>query len=225
MAVKPTKHGSAQVKHNVIDQGGLSVDRYSDALLVPLDRQIVLDWLSQNVPKSRLKHILRVEAMAIQLAQHHDLDVDKAAQAGLMHDLAKYFSADKLLAIAQAEQLQLDPVASANPHLLHADVSAVVARQTFQVQDPDILDAIRNHTLGNVGMSLLSCVVFLADSAEPGRGKHPELEEIRQICLENLYQAVWMTCDRTMQHLLQRQHLIHPRMVSTRNWAIQMAPP
>ena len=102
-------------------------------------------------------------------------------------------------------------------------MSAVVAKQTFQIQDLEILEAIGNHTLGKVGMSLLSCVVFLADSVEPGRGNQPELVEIRRICLENPYQAVWMICDRTMQYLIQRQHLIHPRMVTTRNWAIQMA--
>ena len=189
----------------------------------PFNRQRVLDWLDQNVPKSRLKHILRVETMAIQLAQHHGLDGAKAAQAGLTHDLAKYFSAERLLAIAQAEQFTIDPVEFANPHLLHAEVSAVVARQTFQMQDPEVLAAIGNHTLGNAGMSLLSCVVFLADSLEPGRGNKPKLEEIRKVCLKDLYAAVWLTCDRTLQHLIKQQRLIHPRMVATRNWALQMS--
>jgi HD superfamily phosphohydrolase YqeK len=50
-------------------------------------RQQVLDWLADNVPESRLRHILGVEQMSIALARHHNLDVEKAAQAGLMHDL------------------------------------------------------------------------------------------------------------------------------------------
>ncbi len=54
-------------------------------------RDRVLAWLADNVPESRLNHILRVESMAVELAEHHKLDLEKAALAGLMHDLAKYF--------------------------------------------------------------------------------------------------------------------------------------
>jgi predicted HD superfamily hydrolase involved in NAD metabolism len=189
-----------------------------------LPRQQVLDWLSLHVPKPRIQHILRVEQTAIALAKHHQLEVDRAAQAGLLHDLAKYFKPERLLQLAQLEGLELTPVDHSNPHLLHADVSALVARDEFAVTDPEILAAIRNHTLGQPGMSLLSCVVFLADSVEPGRGNSPELTEIRQLCLQDLHQAVWKVCDRTFIHLIQNHHLIHPRMVLTRNWAIQVSP-
>lgn len=187
-------------------------------------RQQVLAWLAENVPQPRLQHILRVEETAMVWAQEHGLNVAKAAQAGLMHDLAKYFPPERLLAMAKQEGLPLTSVDESDPHLLHADVSAVVARDVFHVQDQEILDAIRNHTLGQPEMNPLSCVVFLADSLEPGRGSHPELETIRRVCQTNLYQAVWMTCDRTFRHLIKTQRLIHPRMVTTRNWALKAAP-
>src|SRR6476646_8861616 len=129
-------------------------------------REQVLSWLAVNVPESRLKHILRVEQTAIELAQHHSLDVERAAQAGLMHDLAKYFKPQRLLEMAQAEGLEIDPVEAAHPHLLHAPVGAIVARDEFGVEDEEVLQAICDHTLGRPGMGLLSCVVFLADSLE-----------------------------------------------------------
>jgi predicted HD superfamily hydrolase involved in NAD metabolism len=198
-------------------------DRLANHFTPELPRERVLDWLSQNVPKPRLQHILRVEQTAIALAQHHQLDVDKAAQAGLLHDLAKYFEPERLLAMAKAEGLALTEVDLADPHLLHADVSAIVARDEFAVSDPEILAAIRHHTLGQPGMSQLCCVVFLADSLEPGRGTSPELEDIRQAYLDNLYQAVLQVCDRTFAHLINHHRLIHPRMVLTRNWALQMS--
>jgi predicted HD superfamily hydrolase involved in NAD metabolism len=108
--------------------------------------------------------------MSEALAQVHGLDSAKAAQAGLLHDLAKFFKPARLLHMAQAAGLELDAVDEANPHLLHAEVGAIVAKAEFDVQDEAILDAIRDHTLGQPGMSPLSCVVFLADSLEPGRG-------------------------------------------------------
>lgn len=186
-------------------------------------RQEVLAWLVENTPQSRIQHILRVEQMAVRLAQQHYLDSEKAGWAGLLHDLAKYFKSDRLLSMAKSEGLEIDPVAQANPHLLHANVSAIVARGQFNVQDEAVLQAISNHTLGKPGMDLLSCVVFLADGLEPGRGSSPELEAIRQVCLQDLYQAVWMSCDRMLKQLMETQRLIHPRMVLTRNWALQMS--
>lgn len=186
-------------------------------------RKQVLSWLTENTPQPRIQHILRVEQTATQLAREHCLDPGKAAQAGLLHDLAKYFKPARLLEIARSKGLELTSVDEANPHLLHAGVSAVVAHDRFGVADPEILAAIANHTLGRPGMDLLSCVVFLADSLEPGRGNSPELEAIRQVCSKNLYQAVWMTCDRTLKHLIENGNLIHPRMVLTRNWALQIA--
>jgi predicted HD superfamily hydrolase involved in NAD metabolism len=184
-------------------------------------RKQVLAWLHENVPDDRLRHILRVEEMAIKLAHHHHLDVDKAAQAGLMHDLAKFFKPKRLIQMAQTEGIELDLVVQANPHLLHAEVGAIVARDEFGVRDQTVLTAISNHTLGTPGMDALSCVVFLADSLEPGRGETLELEELRQICWQDLRRAVWLTCDYSLKFLLSTHRLVHPRMVLTRNWALE----
>lgn len=161
--------------------------------------------------------------MAIALAQLHNLDVDRAAQAGLMHDLAKYFKPHRLLEMARLENLSLDPVDEANPHLLHANVSAIVARDEFGITDQEILAAIANHTLGKPGMSSLSCVVFLADTLEPGRGDTAELNLLRQVSQQNLNQAVWMTCNYTLKHLIETHRLIHPQALQTRNWFMQQA--
>jgi predicted HD superfamily hydrolase involved in NAD metabolism len=190
-------------------------------------RDQVLTWLADNVPASRLQHILGVEQMSMELAQHYHLDVEKAAQAGLMHDLAKYFKPTVLLQMARDDsaagrspRVEVDPVCEATPHLLHADVSAIVARDQFGIEDEEVLQAIQNHTLGRPDMSALSCVVFLADTLEPTRGNTPELESLRQVCWQDLYKAVWLTCDYSLRFLLDTRCLMHPRTILTRNWAL-----
>jgi predicted HD superfamily hydrolase involved in NAD metabolism len=117
--------------------------------------------------------------------------------------------------------LPIDPVDQSNPHLLHAKVSALVAQQEFQVDDPEVLAAIADHTLGRPQMAPLSCVVFLADSLEPGRGDTAALNYLRQISQQNLTKAVWMTCDYTFRYLLDTHQLIHPTALHTRNWFLQ----
>jgi predicted HD superfamily hydrolase involved in NAD metabolism len=186
-------------------------------------RERVISWLRANVSEHRVNHILGVEAMSIELAQIHHLDVEKAALAGLMHDLAKYFKPQRLLEMAQAEGLLLDEVDFVNPHLLHADVGAIVARDDFRVTDREVLAAIANHTLGQPRMSALSCAVFLADSLEMGRGNDQTLESLRQESRQNLVRAVWLTCDVGIQHLIGARKQIHPRTIRTRNWAMATA--
>ena len=58
-------------------------------------RSQVLSWLSENVSAHRLEHILGVEELCLKLAKHHQIDVEKAANAGLFHDLAKFFPPKK----------------------------------------------------------------------------------------------------------------------------------
>lgn len=186
-------------------------------------RDRVISWLQKNVSSHRLQHILGVESTCINLARCHQLDEQQAAQAGLMHDLAKFFSPQKLLKIAAEIHLPVDEVCLNYPHLLHAEISAVVAQREFKVRNPEILTAIANHTLGAPEMSKLSCVVFVADVLEPNRGDSDRLAAMRLVAQENLYKCVQQTSDYSLEYLLGKQKIIHPRTILTRNWASAQA--
>lgn len=184
-------------------------------------RKKVLTWLEKNVSSHRLEHILGVEATCVELAKSHQLSPKKAAKAGLLHDLAKFFPPEKLLLIAQQAKIKIDPICQQHPHLLHADVSAVIAEQEFGVKNTEILTAIKNHTLGSPKMSLLSCVLYVADTIEPSRGDSEELTHLREIATQNLEQSVWETSDYALRYLISDRKVIHPRTVLTRNWALK----
>ena len=186
-------------------------------------RDRIISWLKENVSEHRLQHILGVEQTCIDLARCHQLDEERAAKAGLMHDLAKFFAAKKLLVMATESKIPVDAVCLSSPHLLHAEVGAVVAQQEFGINDPEILTAIGNHTLGTPEMSKLSCVVFIADALEPNRGDNTELNNLRAIAKENLYKCVQQTSDYSLKYLVDRQKIIHPRAILTRNWALAKA--
>ncbi|MEL6496175.1 MAG: bis(5'-nucleosyl)-tetraphosphatase (symmetrical) YqeK [Cyanobacteria bacterium J06623_7] len=186
-------------------------------------RDRVISWLEKNVSSHRLQHILGVEATCIKLARCHQLDEVQAGQAGLLHDLAKFFSPRKLLKIAAEVKLPLDEICLHQPHLLHADIGAAIAQREFAVTDPEILTAIANHTLGAPQMSKLSCVVFVADVLEPHRGDSDRLNAMRRVAEQNLYKCVQQTSDYSLEYLLSKGKIIHPRTVLTRNWAMQQA--
>lgn len=183
-------------------------------------RDRIISWLRQNVSPHRLQHILGVEETCITLARCHQLDEQQAAQAGLMHDLAKFFPPKKLLRLATEAKIPVDEFCLSQPHLLHADIGALIAQQEFAVNDPEILAAIANHTLGAPHMSRLSCLVFIADVLEPNRGDNERLAQMRHLASKNLYKCVQQTSEYSLEYLLSKQKIIHPRTVLTRNWAV-----
>jgi predicted HD superfamily hydrolase involved in NAD metabolism len=117
----------------------------------------------------RYEHSLRVARCADTLAQRHGLDARKARVAGLLHDLARLYAPGRLLAECEARGFTIEAFERRHPVLLHARLGAAIARERFGVDDSDVLSAIEKHTTAAGEMSPLDCVVYLADSLEPGR--------------------------------------------------------
>lgn len=78
---------------------------------------------------------------------------------------------------------------------------AILLPKKYGVTDPDILNAILNHTTGRPDMSLLEKIVWLSDYIEPSRKQAPNLPEIRRIAFENLDKALVMALENTLSYL------------------------
>jgi predicted HD superfamily hydrolase involved in NAD metabolism len=180
----------------------------------------VLAWLEEHVSPKRMAHILGVENTAHTLALHYREDAPKAAWAGLLHDLAKHFPAQRLLTEADRLGIVVDPVCQKNPHLLHADIGAKLAQELFGETDVQVLQAIANHTLGNPGMDRVSQILYLADWIEPMR-KGTEVEHLRTLAWDNLDEAVRLGCFYVLEDLTKNGQPIHPRTQHTYDWFVQ----
>jgi predicted HD superfamily hydrolase involved in NAD metabolism len=117
----------------------------------------------------RYAHTLRVARMAVALARRYGEDVERALLAGMLHDLARLYSPERLLDESRARGLAINAFEEAHPRVLHARLGAELAREEFGQNDERILSAIRYHTLGAGSMNRLDAIVYLADSLEPGR--------------------------------------------------------
>jgi predicted HD superfamily hydrolase involved in NAD metabolism len=119
--------------------------------------------------RHRYAHVLRVARMGERLARAHGVDPLGARTAGMLHDLARLYPAERLVRECAERGLGIDAFERAHPVVLHARLGAELARERFGVDDPDVLSAIRKHTLADAVMSPLDKVVYLADGLEPGR--------------------------------------------------------
>ncbi len=126
----------------------------------------VRDHLAQE---NRYAHTLRVARTAELLAAAHGVDTRRARIAGLLHDLARLYSGERLLRECAERGMTIDAFERANPVVLHARLGAELAREAYGIDDEAILSAIRKHTVAAATMSPLDAVLYLADGLEPGR--------------------------------------------------------
>lgn len=124
-----------------------------------------ISWLKGNLDEERLLHSLGCAQEAASLAERFGLDSKKAYIAGLLHDCAKCLSKEKLFEIGS--HLDLVEGEDTNSKIIHAPVSAYLAKEEFGIEDEEILSAIRWHTLGRADMTEFEKILFLADKIEP----------------------------------------------------------
>lgn len=149
----------------------------------------------------RFEHTQGVEYTAAALAMRYGIDIDSARAAGLLHDCAKCLSDEKRLSICKKNHIQVTEVERKNPFLLHAKVGAYLAREKYGIKDPDILNAIQNHTTGRKNMSLLEKIIFVADYIEPGRKHAPDLAVVRKLAFIDIDRALLKILRDTLQYL------------------------
>lgn len=146
--------------------------------------------LKKELDDDRYRHTLGVAYTAACLAMRYGEKQERAFLAGLLHDCAKTKNNDhkKMMSLCEKHDIPLTQFERENPALLHAKLGSFFAKEKYEVTDEEILSAIRWHTTGHAGMTLLEKIIYVADYIEPNRKNNrlPNLDEVRKICFQNL---------------------------------------
>lgn len=170
-----------------------------------MDYTEILNWLKNNLNEERYFHTLGTAECAKELANKFNLNSEKAYMAGLLHDCAKCFSNEKLLDIIH-QHLNVEECEMLNYKTLHAPVSAYIAEKEFQIDDKEILSAIRWHTLGKLDMTDFEKIVFLADKIEPNTRDKEYSDKIKALLNEpnGINKALLKCYKETIKSLVKR---------------------
>ncbi len=172
--------------------------------------------LGQSLKPKRFAHSLGVADTAKRLAELHGADPEKAYLAGILHDCAKYLTADEMLQTALALHISVDEWERESPELLHAKLGAAIAQREYGVADEDVLRAIERHIGGAPGMPLLDLLVNLSDYIEPGRD-FSDVERLRELAWSDPETAMVEAFRGSMIHILKKHMILYPTTVYTYN--------
>ncbi len=177
----------------------------------------------------RATHSLNVAKAAVQLAKKYGADVQQAEIAGLLHDCTKEMPPKEQLQLLEEFDIMITSAERCAHKLLHAVTGSVIARTQFGITDEAILSAIRYHTTGKAGMTLLEKIIYVADFISEERN-FPGVERLRVTAFENLDDAVFAGLAFTLQDLVAKGKPVHPDTVAAYNeqafvlaWARQRA--
>ena len=173
---------------------------------------IVVRLLNPN----RVRHVLGCRDTAVELARRWGADENDAARAGMLHDITKALDGPLQLTVCQEYGKILDAFSRKYPKTLHALTGSLVAERIFG-ENPQVVEAIRNHTTGRAEMGLLETIIYVADYMEPNRD-FPGVEKLRELAFTDIYAALKLGLRMTLDHLARQGSEVSPETQQTIAW-------
>ncbi len=163
----------------------------------------------QNESAKRYQHTLHVEKMAVALAEQYGADVQQAALAALLHDVAKEMPKSKMLRILQ-ENVIIENNAQERPAAVwHGACAAILAQTEWGVTDKDVLSAIACHTAGKPSMCMLDKIIYLADMLCEERD-FAGVEPLRELAYQDLDLAMGACLAHTIRFVKESGKSLDP---------------
>ena len=165
--------------------------------------------IREKMSDHRYVHSVNVAQEAVELARLYGCDDQLAYTAGILHDITKEFSCDEQLQIMSDGGIILDSVQQNAPKLWHSISGSVYVHDVLGIHHPDIINAIRYHTTGRSGMSLLEKIIYTADFTSAER-TYDGVQTMRELSRQSLESAMLFACQFSLGDLSRRKLAIHP---------------
>ena len=198
----------------------LSVEVFNYARVNLLYDSPFMDYkriLREKLDDYRFLHSLNVAESAKLLAKLYGGNEAQAYFTGLVHDIMKNATKEEQLQIIKKGGIILSRTEKNNPKLWHAMAGDAFLRVELGVEDSEVLSAVRYHTTGKSGMSLLDKIVYIADYISAERN-YPDVNVMRELALNHsLDEAALYALKYSFRSLSEQERLIHPDSVEYYN--------
>jgi len=202
-------------------------------------RELILNIekdMEKMLSSFRLNHCKYVMYKAVELANIYGVDVNKAALAGLTHDIAKEFSREQYMQIAEENNIVFDEYELENEDLMHGKIGAWWVKEHYGF-DEDIQKAIELHTVTDIQMNDLAKIIYISDKVEESRKNSnfdieyerklsefekehkSQLDEVRAL-INKARQALQYTTAAGMSAAFQEQYEKANNVRAKRGWLI-----
>lgn len=172
----------------------------------------------KNLSEPRKEHIENVVQIALKYNQIFRLRIDenKIIKAGYLHDIGKSLKSSERKKFIKKHKIKLDRYEKKNSSLIHAPISAFIAKHYFGIKCKSILKSIKFHTISSENMSRLCKLIYFSDFMTPDRklNLHQQIIDNSDKGLDNLLIII---LNEKIKYLLSANAIIHPNILKFRN--------
>ncbi len=177
------------------------------------------ELLHSRLNEKRYFHSLCVADEAERLALKYGGDVEKCYLAGLLHDITKNSPDEEHLKIFETFGIMLNDIEKNAKKLWHAMSGEAYIRYVLNIDDSELLDAVRYHTTAKADMSLTAKILYLADFTSKDRD-YDDVDVIRRLVDESLESAFIYALQYSITDLVSLGRAVHEDTVSAYNQAV-----
>ena len=168
-----------------------------------------------NLQRGVQVHMNRTRILAIDLAERHGVALEPCDLAASTHDLFKAEPNHVLIEMAGKYGVEIGPLESAKPMLLHGAVAAAWMVAEGGLDDARVINAVRWHTYGWSDFDEAGKVVFVADKLEPWKVEaDAALAPIRELADTDLDAAVLAILVKREAELTAAGETSHPESLA-----------
>ncbi|MFA7074377.1 MAG: bis(5'-nucleosyl)-tetraphosphatase (symmetrical) YqeK [Endomicrobiaceae bacterium] len=178
-------------------------------------------YLYKKLSPERYDHTICVCDLAVRLALKNNEDVYNVQLAALLHDCAKDMSLQESKKYVLNRKLNIkysDFLLCYAPQVLHSYIGADIAKNKFKIRNKDILNAIENHTVGRINMSVCEKIIFVADFMSPDRKFKRNFSNNKKYLSGNLNEAFKYVLQNKINNIVSKFQMLHPDVINIWNY-------
>ncbi|MGN0584118.1 MAG: bis(5'-nucleosyl)-tetraphosphatase (symmetrical) YqeK [Ruminococcus sp.] len=156
-----------------------------EANMAMCDVKTMQAFLKERLSRERYTHTMNVAKECGRLAKLYGEDPDRAYFAGMVHDICKEDPREQQYEWAVKSGMDFCKEEAESWKVWHGVAGAYFLKEKFGITDEDILRAVRFHTIGRAGMSVLEKIVYLGDMTSAERN-YSGVDIMRKACMQSL---------------------------------------
>ena len=184
-----------------------------------MNMEVIKANVRNFLDEKRYEHVKRVTKCAVEMAKIYGVPVEKVEASAWLHDVAKFFNLSVMVDLTRGKYPEVADKMSQSTAVLHGFAGAEFVRQNYElfgIDDEEILDGIKYHTIGCENMSTLAKIIYLADAIEEKRSWEG-VEKARELAKTDLDEAIKFEIEEKLKYLLAKDSIIHPNVIKFRN--------
>ncbi|WP_314340882.1 bis(5'-nucleosyl)-tetraphosphatase (symmetrical) YqeK [Leptotrichia wadei] len=184
-----------------------------------MNMEVIKANVRNFLDEKRYEHVKRVTKCAVEMAKIYGVPVEKVEASAWLHDVAKFFNLSVMIDLTKGKYPEVADKMSQSTAVLHGFAGAEFVRQNYElfgIDDEEILDGIKYHTIGCENMNTLAKIVYLADAIEEKRSWEG-VEKARELAKTDLDEAIKFEIEEKLKYLLAKDSIIHPNVIKFRN--------